>query len=77
MKNIPEVRLGIIAVSRDCFVASLSERRRKAVAEACGQKGIGLYEAQTLVENERDVQKAIDEVRRGMRFHMRFKGVMI
>ncbi len=64
MKNIPEVRLGIIAVSRDCFVASLSERRRKAVAEACGQKGIGLYEAQTLVENERDVQKAIDEVRR-------------
>ena len=35
MKNIPEVKLGVIAVSRDCFVISLSERRRSAVVEAC------------------------------------------
>ena len=30
-QNIPQVKLGIIAVSRDCFVISLSERRRKAI----------------------------------------------
>ena len=30
MKNIPDVKLGVIAVSRDCFVISLSERRRQA-----------------------------------------------
>ena len=29
-QNIPQVKLGIIAVSRDCFVISLSERRRTA-----------------------------------------------
>ena len=28
MKNIPEVKLGIVAVSRDCFPMSLSESRR-------------------------------------------------
>ena len=31
MSNIPEVKLGLIAVSRDCFVISLSERRRGEV----------------------------------------------
>ena len=28
LTNIPEVKLGIIAVSRDCFIIDLSERRR-------------------------------------------------
>ena len=31
MKNIPEVKLGIIAVSRDCFPVELSQRRRAAI----------------------------------------------
>ena len=29
LTNIPEVKLGIVAVSRDCFIISLSERRRR------------------------------------------------
>jgi len=62
MKNIPVVKLGLIAVSRDCFMISLSERRRKAVVEACGKKGISIYEAKTTVENERDMLKAVKEV---------------
>ena len=37
--NIPEVKLGIIAVSRDCFVISLSEKRRAAIVKAFGSKG--------------------------------------
>ena len=60
--NIPEVKLGVIAVSRDCFVISLSERRRAAVKDACGKKGIDLFEAKTTVENETDMQKAVEEV---------------
>jgi L-fucose isomerase-like protein len=63
IQNIPEVKLGIIAVSRDCFVLSLSERRRAAVAAACGKKGISLFEAKTTVENEKDMLKAVDEVK--------------
>ena len=34
LENLPKVRLGLVAVSRDCFPASLSERRRHALAEA-------------------------------------------
>ncbi len=61
--NIPEVKLGIIAVSRDCFIISLSERRRAAIAAACGEKGLDLYECKTTVENELDMLKAVDEVK--------------
>jgi len=60
--NVPEVKLGIIAVSRDCFVISLSERRRKAIVESFSQYGT-IYEAKTTVENEADMLKAVDEVK--------------
>ncbi|MBH1940574.1 L-fucose/L-arabinose isomerase family protein [Mobilitalea sibirica] len=63
MKNIPELKLGIVAVSRDCFPMELSENRRKAVVAAY-QKGYGkLYECPTTVENEIDMMKALEEVR--------------
>jgi len=35
MKNVPEVKLGVIAVSRDCFPIELSKRRRVALAKEC------------------------------------------
>ena len=34
MKNIPEVKVGLVAVSRDCFPESLSVNRRKALMRA-------------------------------------------
>ena len=64
MTNIPEVKLGIIAVSRDCFPMTLSEKRRKAVVAACTKKSIAIYEAKTIVENEKDAVKAADEVKK-------------
>ena len=36
MSNIPEVKLGIIAVSRDCFPIALSKKRRAAIVATCG-----------------------------------------
>jgi len=33
-KNIPDVKLGIVAVSRDCFPMELSAGRRQAVVAA-------------------------------------------
>lgn len=62
MINVPKVKLGIIAVSRDCFPVQLSERRRAAVVASCKEKGIEIFEAKTAVENEKDVLKALDEV---------------
>ena len=60
--NIPEVKLGIVAVSRDCFPIQLSEKRRAAIVAACQAKGLDLYEAKTTVENEKDMEKAVAEV---------------
>ena len=60
LTNMPELKLGIVAVSRDCFPMSLSENRRKAVAAA--YKG-EIYECPTVVESETDMQKALKELR--------------
>ncbi len=62
MKNIPEVKLGIVAVSRDCFIISLSERRREAIVAAYKSMGGSIYEAKTIVESEDDAKKAVAEV---------------
>ena len=63
LTNIPEVKLGIIAVSRDCFIIDLSERRRSAIVSACAKDGLSVYECKTTVENEKDMLKAVDEVK--------------
>ena len=62
LTNIPQVKLGLIAVSRDCFIISLSECRRAAIVTACQNKGVEVYEAKTTVENEKDMLKAVEEI---------------
>ena len=63
MKNIPSVNPAIIAVSRDNFPRTLSERRRIAVAAACRKKNISLYECSVIVETERQADAALAEVK--------------
>lgn len=60
MTNIPELKLGIISVSRSCFPIALSERRRHAVAQIYGA---GLYECPVCVETEADAAKAVEDVK--------------
>ena len=36
--NKPKIKIGIVAVSRDCFPESLSVNRRKALVEAYTKK---------------------------------------
>ena len=59
MNNIPEVKLGIIAVSRSCFPSSLSEMRRKALVKAYHGE---IYESQVIVQNEVDTLHAVEDV---------------
>ena len=60
MTNIPEVKLGLIAVSRDCFPIALSEKRRAAIVKTCGGN---IYECPVTVENELDMLKAVEDVK--------------
>ena len=59
--NIPVVKLGIIAVSRDCFPITLSTARRSAIVQA--YRGEDLYECHVTVENETDMLKAVADVK--------------
>lgn len=59
MKNLPDVKLGIIAVSRDCFPIELSVKRRTAVKAAYRGE---LYECPVVVENELDMLRAVADV---------------
>lgn len=62
MKNIPEIKLGIVAVSRDCFPMTLSEGRRSAIVKEYAKYG-EIYECPVCVENEKDMLKACDNVK--------------
>ncbi|MBN2242106.1 MAG: fucose isomerase [Acidobacteria bacterium] len=64
MQNIPDIKLGIVAVSRDCFPVELSRNRRSRVAAACRERGVPVTELETVIENERDALQALEEAER-------------
>ena len=65
MNNIPEIKVGIVAVSRDCFPESLSVNRRKALVKAYSEKYSEkeIYECPVcIVESEIHMVKALEDV---------------
>lgn len=66
-ENMPKVKLGIVAVSRDCFPESLSVSRREALVKAyCGKYDAeDIYECPVcIVESEIHMQQALEDIRR-------------
>ncbi|MEJ2663584.1 MAG: fucose isomerase, partial [Spirochaetia bacterium] len=55
--------LGIVAVSRDCFPIDLSKQRKKRVLDACRRKNVAVHDIPTMIESEKDVEKALEEAR--------------
>ena len=67
MNNTPEVKIGIVAVSRDCFPESLSVIRRKALVEAYKAKydASEIYECPVcIVESEIHMVQALEDIRK-------------
>ena len=67
MTNLPEVKVGVVAVSRDCFPESLSVNRRKALMEAYAAKygEEGVYECPVcIVESEIHMVQALEDVKK-------------
>ena len=65
MKNIPSVKVGIVAVSRDCFPESLSVNRRKALVKAYTEKygAADIYECPVcIVESEIHMKQALADI---------------
>lgn len=66
MNNIPKVKIGIVAVSRDCFPESLSVNRRKALVEAYKAKynAEDIYECPVcIVESEIHMVQALEDIK--------------
>ena len=67
MKNIPTVKLGVVAVSRDCFPESLSVNRRRALIDAYEAKygTSDVYECPVcIVESEIQMLEAIEDLKK-------------
>jgi L-fucose isomerase-like protein len=62
MKNVPQIKMGVVAVSRDCFPIELSKKRRENVISACNKNNIPVIEIETIIENEKDVIIALKEI---------------
>jgi L-fucose isomerase-like protein len=65
MSNLPGVKIGIVAVSRDCFPMELSRRRLGAVAAELGKMSgkPDFVAAGTIVENENHAVAALEEIK--------------
>ena len=65
MYNIPQVKLGVVAVSRDCFPIDLSQRRREALVKAVREKGIDIYECPVIIEGgiDANVMEAYEDIK--------------
>ncbi|NQT87396.1 fucose isomerase, partial [bacterium] len=60
--NTPTVKLGIVGVSRDCFLRSMTEKRLKKVMTALRRKKVRAYACTVIIENEVDALAAIGEL---------------
>ena len=66
MNNIPKMKIGIVAVSRDCFPESLSVNRRKALIKAYTDKydAKDIYECPVcIVESEIHMEQALADIK--------------
>lgn len=64
--NMPKVKIGIVAVSRDCFPESLSVNRRKAVVQSYIQhyNNEDIYECPVcIVESEIQMVQALEDIK--------------
>ena len=71
MNNIPKMKIGIVAVSRDCFPESLSVNRRKALVDAYAAKydAADIYECPVcIVESEIHMVQALEDIKAAMHF---------
>lgn len=67
MNNMPEVKIGVVAVSRDCFPESLSVNRRKNLMKAYTEKygTEGIYECPIcIVESEIHMVQALEDIKK-------------
>ena len=67
MNNLPNIKVGIVAVSRDCFPIELSIKRRKALVEAYLKKydASEIYECPVCIfESETQMVESLEDIKK-------------
>lgn len=62
MINMPTVKMGLVAVSRDCFPIELSRARLQRVLVECQKQKISVVPCKTIIQSEADALKALREM---------------
>ncbi|NIA06083.1 MAG: fucose isomerase [Actinobacteria bacterium] len=63
MTNLPDVRIALVGVSRDCFPTELTRSRLGQLAKECRKKGLTVVVAKNIIENESDTVSVLGELR--------------
>jgi L-fucose isomerase-like protein len=64
MKNMPVIKAGVVAVSRDCFPIELSRKRRGELMKECRARKLPVVEIPTIIENESHALQALEELKK-------------
>ena len=62
LKNTPDVKMGLVGVSRDCFPVELARRRLNALADECRKLKLNVVACSTVIESEEDALVALAEM---------------
>lgn len=63
IQNIPQVKLGLVTVSRGGFVLTISQRRMERLADAYEKRGDTIYRCPIIVRTEEEAAAAAEDVR--------------
>jgi len=62
LQNTPEVKMGLVGVSRDCFPIELTRKRLNALADECRKLKLNVVTCSTIIESEGDALVALAEM---------------
>lgn len=60
--NTPDIKIGIVGVSRDCFPRELTQKRMKQVVEECRRLKLPVVPCSVIIETENDAMAAVKEM---------------
>jgi len=60
--NTPDIHLGVVGVSRDCFPVELTAKRLDALMAELEKLGVNAFRCPTIIESEDDAMSALEEM---------------
>jgi L-fucose isomerase-like protein len=62
LQNMPEIKIGVVGVSRDCFPAALTQKRLAALMAELKKQGVHAVACPVIIENEKQALAACDDL---------------